>query len=166
MAFVDTLDSLQRNLAPTVDLSNYVTSTSLTETLDTRLAKSLGQLITVSPDSNNVCTINPNLGSMFLVAAYNSATINIISNIDQDFTINEQGSTTFSTGSVISIFVMVPENITITWPSNISWADGPAPTLATTNDSKINLITLVCPFTDDEVPLWFGGCTPFTVNSV
>ena len=142
---------------PTIpDTSNFVTTTSLTETLDTRLAKSLGKIINVDPDSNNVYTINPNLGSMFMLFVSNASTINISNAIDQDFT---------ATGSVISIFVMVPENTTITWPSNIYWANGSAPTLATYNDFKINLITLISPATDEEEPFWLGGCTSFPLPS-
>ena len=136
MAFVDTLDSLQRNLAPTIDLSNYATKTELT----TKLAKSLEKGITVTTD-NNTFTIDPNAGALFIVNVSANSTI-AISTLDSDFSTN--------TGSVFSVLLTLnADSYTISWPNNISWHGGSAPEL-----SYKNLVT----FTKfDSSSNWVGG---------
>lgn len=138
---------------PTIpDTSNFVTNT----TLDTKLAKSLEKGILVIANINNIITIDPNAGALFIVAVSSNSTI-AISNLDSDFTSLDDD---FTTGSVLSILIVSSDtSYTVSWPSNILWKDGTAPDLS---ESTYNLVTLTS-FSGGEDPIWVGGSVPIVV---
>ena len=123
---------------PTIpDTNNFVTNSDLTA----NLAHSLEKSVTVT-SANNTFTIDPNNASLFLINATSNSTI-AISNLTSTYT---------STGSVFSILLTLgSDGLAISWPNNISWNDGEAPTL-----TYKNLITLI---KFDNSSNWVGGCT-------
>ena len=115
MAFVDTYDSLGKNL----DISSV---------LNNRLAQSIDKSITVTAD-NNTFTINPNIANLFIVSASSNSTI-ALSSLNSVYT---------NSGSTISILLTLSsDSLTISWPNTIKWRDETAPEL-----SHKNLITLM-----------------------
>lgn len=130
MAVTTTLNSLKSKL-----------NLELVDTMDTRLQKAIENVTTVSPNSNNILTLNPNLSTMFKSTLSSNTTIALGT---PETVYNTNGST------LALLLTLTSNNIELTFPSSVKWQNETVPTFG-----SLNVITFI---TFDAGVTWYASC--------
>ena len=130
MAVTTTLNSLKSKL-----------NLELVDTMDNRLQKAIENVTTVSPNSNNILTLNPNLSTMFKTTLSSNTTIALGT---PETVYNVNGST------LALLLTLTSNNVELTFPSSVKWQNETVPTFG-----SVNVITFI---TFDAGVTWYASC--------
>ena len=130
MAVSNTLDALKNKL-----------QLEIVDTMNNRLKEAIENVTQVSPNGNNVLTLNPNLSTLFKASLSSDTTVSI-TNPTSLYTTN---------GSTFALFLALSsESIQITWPLSVKWQNEETPTFG-----SVNVVTFI---TFDSGTSWYASC--------